>query len=849
MSEPRRHLICNAHLDPVWLWEWEEGAAEAISTFRVAADLCEAFPGFVFNHNEAILYEWVEEYEPALFRRLQKLVRQGKWHIMGGWFLQPDCNMPSGESFVRQALYGRQYFAAKFGVRPTTALNFDPFGHSVGLPQILAKSGYDAYLFCRPGQHDCPLPADRFEWVGCDGSSVRAVRMVHYNSPLGKAREKVEGMARAMAEGAPNMPIPWGVGNHGGGPSHGDVADLQALIREHPELGIVHSTPEAYFADLAASGDELPRHQGDLNPWAVGCYTSQVRIKQLHRRLENDLYALEKMATAAWQAGLMAYPAEEMRPALRDLLTSEFHDILPGSSQQEVEEMSLRVLSHGIEIVSRLKARAFFALAAGQPVAKPGEIPIMVYNPHPFPVRTTVECEFQLADQNWQDAFTLPTVYQGRQPLPSQPEKEQSNLNLDWRKRVVFAATLQPAQMNRFDCRLQVIPAKPALGDYRRGDKLVIKTDDLQVHVNTTTGLLDRYRVKGVDAILAGAGEPLVMQDDEDPWGMRVHGFGKLAGRFKLLSPRAAARFAGVHARELAPVRVIEDGAVRVVIEALFGYANSFICQRYKIPKAGTELEIETRVQWAEKDQLVKLQIPCRVGGGTDPDVAVGDRSHSDGVRFIGQTAFGINELPANGDEAVAQKWVAVIGGGQALTCINNGVYGSSCDGGVLRLTLLRSPAYSGHPIGDREIVPQDRFTPRLDQGERLFHFWLNAGPADERLAAVDREAIVHNERPMALSFFPSGRTRPQGAGDKLGAFVTLSDGVIQMSALKRSEDGKRLIIRLFEPTGQKRTTTLRLPALQLQAKLRFTPFEVKTLAVDPKSGFFSETNLMEEEA
>ncbi len=100
-------------LDPVWLWEWEEGAAEAISTFRTAADLCEAFPDFVFNHNEAILYEWIEEYEPALFKRIQQLVKRGQWHIMGGWFLQPDCNMPSGESFVRQALYGRRFFFGK----------------------------------------------------------------------------------------------------------------------------------------------------------------------------------------------------------------------------------------------------------------------------------------------------------------------------------------------------------------------------------------------------------------------------------------------------------------------------------------------------------------------------------------------------------------------------------------------------------------------------------------------------------------------------------------------------------------------------------------------------------------
>ena len=106
-GKPRIHLLCNAHIDPVWQWEWEEGAAEAISTFRTAADLCEAFDGFVFNHNEAVLYQWVETYEPELFARIQRLVREGRWHIMGGWFLQPDCNMPSGESFVRQILTGQ----------------------------------------------------------------------------------------------------------------------------------------------------------------------------------------------------------------------------------------------------------------------------------------------------------------------------------------------------------------------------------------------------------------------------------------------------------------------------------------------------------------------------------------------------------------------------------------------------------------------------------------------------------------------------------------------------------------------------------------------------------------------
>ena len=152
----RVHLICNAHLDPVWLWEWQEGAAETISTFRTAVELCEKNKTFIFNHNEVVLYQWIEEFDPALFCRIQAQVKAGRWHIMGGWYLQPDCNMPSGESFVRHILHGKRYFKEKFGVNVTTAINFDPFGHTRGLVQIMAKSGFDSYLFGRPQELKLP---------------------------------------------------------------------------------------------------------------------------------------------------------------------------------------------------------------------------------------------------------------------------------------------------------------------------------------------------------------------------------------------------------------------------------------------------------------------------------------------------------------------------------------------------------------------------------------------------------------------------------------------------------------------------------------------------------------------
>ncbi|HMN63163.1 MAG TPA: hypothetical protein PJ988_22540, partial [Anaerolinea sp.] len=439
MTTPEKrtvHLICNAHLDPVWLWEWEEGAAAAISTFRTAADLCEQFGAFVFNHNEVILYRWVEEFEPELFARIQRLVGEGRWHIMGGWYLQPDCNLPSGESFVRQALLGRQYFAEKFGARPTTAINFDPFGHTRGLVQILARSGYDSYLFCRPGEEECPLPGrpdQPFQWEGYDGSRVLAVRpWGHYLSALGWAHQKVKNYLGQRPDDRPGILL-WGVGDHGGGPSAEDLRKLGELIAETTDADLRHSTPEAYFAEVRAAGENLPVHRGDLNPWAVGCYTSQALTKQKHRRLENELFLTEKMLSAAWANRLLPYPREDLLEAGRDLANAQFHDILPGSSIQPVEEMALRLMDHGLEILSRLKARAFFALAQGQPAAKEGEIPILVYNPHPYPLRAVVECEFQLADQNWSDEFTLAEATRGGQALPTQVERELSSLNLDWR--------------------------------------------------------------------------------------------------------------------------------------------------------------------------------------------------------------------------------------------------------------------------------------------------------------------------------------------------------------------------------------------------------------------------------
>ena len=828
MSDKELYLVCNAHIDPVWLWEWEEGAAVALSTFQTAARLCEEFDDFIFNHNEAVLYQWVESYEPELFTKIQQLVEQRKWHIMGGWYVQPDCNLPSGESLVRQILVGRTYFKKKFGVEPETAINFDSFGHTRGLVQILKKSGYTSYLFCRPDSKELTLPADDFLWIGYDGSEILAHRArYHYNSERGKARKRVEKFISENPQQKTGLLL-WGIGNHGGGPSQEDLDQLRKLMEKESGWRIRHGIPEDYFEILSEKASKLPHYARDLNPWAVGCYTTMALVKQKHRRLENTYFLAEKMATHASLQGLMEYPGEELHEALEDLLFCEFHDILPGSSIPQVETSALQRMDHGLEILSRLKAKAFFTLLSGEPQAEEGEFPVFVYNPHPYLVEEMIICEFQPPEPNFNpDTFWLPEVKDvNGKVIPFQLEKESSNISVDHRKRVVFHVELKPSQMNRFSCCLKEVKSKPKI-KMQTKTPLVLKSDTCEVVVNDKTGFVDSYRIGNVDFLDPDSFRLLVIDDYADPWGMLVRSFRGVKGSFTLMSREESARFAGVSSPELEPVRIIEDGPVRTVVEALFVFNHSSICQRYKIPKKGAEFEVEIRVFWREKDSMLKLSIPTAFQKSS----------------CRGQVPYGVEDFDRIGEELVFQKWIGAVSSDNqyALTVVNNGTYGFDYAEGELRLSLLRSAAYSAHPVGEGiPLVPQDRFEPRIDQGERLFRFWIKGGNAADRLSQVDREALVKNEAPVVLSCSPSGK------GKKPLPSVLVNEGVVQVTAIKMAEENNWLIIRLFEPTGEKRDARVRVPVLNLSFDVSFAGFEIKTMAVDLASHDVFEVNLME---
>ena len=282
MRTPALHLICNAHLDPVWQWRWEEGCGEALSTFGEAVRILREHKGLVFCHNEAILYEWVRVYEPSLFREIRTLVRSGRWHISGGWFLQPDANLPGTESIIRQIGHGRRFFLKHFGARPTVAYNFDSFGHSGGLPQILRQAGYAMYIHMRPQEPDLRLPADLYRWRGVDGSEVLVYRIA-----VGLYHTERDNITARLAEGTElalrlgrDVPVFWGIGNHGGGATREDLERIDEFCAKERRVAIRHSTPEEFFRAVRRHAASAPVVEGDLQRVFTGCYTSLARVKR-----------------------------------------------------------------------------------------------------------------------------------------------------------------------------------------------------------------------------------------------------------------------------------------------------------------------------------------------------------------------------------------------------------------------------------------------------------------------------------------------------------------------------------------------------------------------------------------
>ena len=795
------HLICNAHIDPIWQWDWAEGTSAVLSTFYSAATLAEKFD-YIFCHNEVTVYKYVEEYAPDLFEKIKQLVKEGKWHIIGGWYLQPDCNMPSGESFVRQIREGQRYFMEKFGVCPTTGVNFDPFGHTIGLVQIMKKCGQDSYLFMRPLPRELALPDPQFIWRGLDGSEIKACRINSYNTPLGKSAESIRNQTKRQS--SPVGAIAWGVGNHGGGPSAKDLSDIENEILSSEEIQYLHSTPEGFFAKISPEA-EFDRSLRTSQP---GCYTSMHRIKQLHAQLENELYLAEKIASVAYAKGAMKdYPTQALRAATEDLLNAEFHDVLPGTSIQCGEDAGVRFLNHGILEAERVKVKAYFALSAEQAPAGEGEYPIVIFNPHPYALSENIECEFMLADQNWNGEIesALTVLDENGNAVPYQLIKEESNLDLDWRKRIIFKADMAPLALTRYSVYMEYKEKKQK----EKHCAFVFDNGRKYVEINSETGLLASYRIDGVEYLSDGFG--LVSFDDNaDPWAMGRHQLLRVGENERAFatSTKPKGVFEGMKS-----VQIVEDGEIYLGIEAFFEQDNTRARILYKIYKNNDDIDVDVNLYLGDINRIYKLKVPVAVQG-----------------KLIAQTAFGTEELFTDARENVSQRFVAVDTGEKCLALLNQDVYGNHYENSAIYASLVRGITYCAHPIMDRPLMPEGRFTKKVDQGENRFSFRLTVAPRE----ALERKTQEFTMKPFALNIFPVP-ANTTGIGDFK---VELGDGVTTLAAMKKADGKEAIILRLLNNSPEGRASHVCVNGAMLP--LNFGKYEVKTVVYE--NGTLSES-------
>jgi alpha-mannosidase len=443
-QRPTVHLICNAHLDPVWQWRWEEGCAEALSTFATAVEVLKAHPTLIFNHNEAVLYQWAKEHAPALFAEIQSLVAAGRWCISGGWFLQPDVNLPDTESLIRQITVGRAFFREHFGVAPRVAYNFDSFGHSAGLPQLLRRSGYEMYVHMRPQAPDLALPSDLYRWRGLDGSEILALRIVVglYHTERHNIVERLEeGVALALKLNR-DVPVFWGIGDHGGGPTREDLRLIDDFLRREMRVEIIHSTTERLCDALRVVGQQAPVVEGELQRVFTGCYTSLARLKRQAAKSLAGLTQAEALRAATWWKLGQPFPQAELADAWRDHLFNDFHDILPGSCVEPAEQDALALYGKVSEATRRLRLAAATAINAGSPQRR--YIPVTVLNANPACPRVPVEVE-AMADlrPKWTGKWHLRLRTPDGQEVPCQEEQPEALLPFNgWRRKVAFMADL-----------------------------------------------------------------------------------------------------------------------------------------------------------------------------------------------------------------------------------------------------------------------------------------------------------------------------------------------------------------------------------------------------------------------
>ncbi len=736
-------VVGHAHIDTGWLWPIAETHRKVMRTFSSQIVNLENYPEYIFGASSPLHYEWVKTEQPELYQKIKDAVAEGRWELLGGMWVEPDCNLVSGESLVRQILEGKNFFRKEFGKDVRTCWIPDSFGYPASLPQILAKSGIRYFSTQKISWSlSNQFPYDSFIWEGVDGSQVIAHFLPEhtYNSSgnfgsLLRAQENFLEKDRLD-----EFVTALGIGDGGGGPK---AEHIERVLLAHDTEGVPRasfSSVEDFFDRLAMSEDKLSHYRGELYlEFHRGTYTSQARNKRMNRMAEEALKPVE--ALDVHHGGLFS---NRIKDALHTMLAFQFHDILPGSSigavYRETEEGYKAVFTAFSDILSGALDSSgcgdygfassfasrnshgrmgYLMMFSGDGYRLPHIVKLPACDVHPSSCggrgiqeyRGELYTSTGLSSHNW-NVFNLD--YSDN--LPSESMIDAGDLVLD-NGRVRY----------EFDC-----------------------------HGHLLKGMFSK---SGFEFTYSGIGNVLKLYADEphvyDAWDIEYYYPEMECSQVECISASRSV-----------------DGPVFSALRFSFRAGNSLIEQDVILPNDSDEIYFRTKVQWHEAKRLLRVSFPCNpMVGFCTSDIPYGEIRRKTHVQ---------NEWDAAAFEFPARLFTDV-SNGRGVALASDCKYGYSVRGGRIGLSLLRSP-----------LDPD----PYADQGEHEFTYALI--PHETALPASHVREIASYLSSAHLAIIseeiPDFASAPSGyevAGDH-----------VHITAYKMAEDGDGAVLRLAETDG-----------------------------------------------
>jgi alpha-mannosidase len=822
-------IVGNSHIDMAWLWPWTETVEVVRNTFQSVLDLMREYPDFKFTMSSARTYEWMQEKYPDLFKQIEQRVKEGRWEIIGGMWVEPDLNMPDGESLVRQILVGKRYFQKTFGVDVKIGWNPDSFGYNYQLPQIYKKSGMDYFVTQKLlWAHEFTVfPYKLFWWQSPDGSRLLTYFPHDYAGgidaePLGKdVSIWMPAIYGKQIPDKPEMMHLYGVGDHGGGPTRVmlDHADqLRGPDGVFPKLEF--SFASDFFRDLEKKLPtmQVPTWDGELYfAYHRGVFTTQAETKRRIRRAEELMLNAEKFSSLASLYG-RPYPQDGMEESWKNLLFDHFHDIMPGSGIAVNYLDAKRNLENVDRAAKEVTMGSLREIAAH--VNTQGEgVPVMIFNSLSWPRTEVTEVEAQLPAP----ARQIEVVNASGKPVEAQL------LSLDaetHRARFLLLANAPPLGYQTYFVRAAASAAP--VHSLLKSSADTLENEFIRLKIDSQTGCMTSLFDKR-------SGTEALAPAETDTGGPKTATCGNLLQTF-VDKPKQwdawniDADFEKQHwdLDKADEVKLTESGPLRAVIEVKNHFQNSTFVRDIILYAGVARVDVKMQAEWHEKHILLKVAFPLS--------------ANSDKATF--EIPFGSVERPTTRKtpaeqaqfEVPAERWADISDSKHGFSLLNDCKYGYDAKGNVLRLSLLRSPEWPD---------------PHADEGHHEFTYSLYPHGGGWKDALTIRRGYELNYK---LILQPTGKH--EGALPPEHSFLQAQPDNVIVTALKKAEDDDALVLRFYEWAGKESEVKLQLPpgagsaaetdlmerpiaGLPVQnggVRLRTKPYEIKTIKVQYSS-------------